>query len=74
MGEVARAIPGMTRETANRIVTCLLSKYEDHLEDAPPGGTYRDLYDVAADQPKPEYLRLYQEVKEGLAGLEVGWK
>ena len=46
MGEVARAVPGMSRASTNRIVNYLLGKYESHLEDAPSGGTYHDLYDA----------------------------
>jgi methylamine--corrinoid protein Co-methyltransferase len=64
MGETCKAAAGMDRETANRIVTYLLEKYEDKLDDAPEGDTFEKLYDSEKLEPLPHYQKLYEEVKE----------
>ncbi|MCL5025857.1 MAG: monomethylamine:corrinoid methyltransferase [Chloroflexi bacterium] len=74
LGEVAKAVPGMDRAKANAIVNYLLAKYEPHLKEPPDGQTYHELYDVASEVPKPEYLRLYRQAKEELAGLGVAFR
>ncbi|MCL5025459.1 MAG: monomethylamine:corrinoid methyltransferase [Chloroflexi bacterium] len=68
-GEVAKSAAGMTREQANELVLKMLDLYEPHLTDAPFGETYHELYDVEKEEPKEEYVRMYEEVKEELAGL-----
>jgi len=74
MGEVSKSAAGMKRTKANEIARYLLAKYEPNLRNAPAGGTYADLYDLDKDEPKPEYQRLYNEVKEELVGLGLEFR
>jgi methylamine--corrinoid protein Co-methyltransferase len=74
MGEVCKSAAGMPRKLANEIVKHLLSSYESSLKDAPDGYTYEHLYDVTMDQPRPQYLALYHEVKAELENLGLTFK
>jgi methylamine---corrinoid protein Co-methyltransferase len=71
LGEVTKAVPGMTRTKANEIVKYLLAKYEPNLKDPPMGWTYRELYDAEQEAPKVEYAGLYKKAKEELAQLGI---
>ncbi len=62
-GEVCKASAGIKREHANEIVRELHSRYKDRLMDAPEGYTFEQLYDLKKDEPKKEYLKMYEEVK-----------
>lgn len=65
MGEVCKASAGLKPEKANEIVNALLPKYEDKLEkDTPFGFTFSELYDLKKESPKPEYIQMYEEVKD----------
>ncbi len=68
-GEVAKSAGGMTREQANELVVKMLDLYEPHLQNAPHGQTYHELYDVDREEPRSEYVALYEEAKEELAKL-----
>jgi methylamine--corrinoid protein Co-methyltransferase len=74
MGEVSKSVPGMKRIKCNEIAQYLLAKYESRLRDAPAGWTYEQLYDVTRETPNPEYLELYNEVKEELARLGLEFR
>jgi hypothetical protein len=63
-GQVAKSAAGMTRHQANLLVLKMLDLYEPHLKDAPFGQTYHELYDVEREEPRPEYVSLYEEVLE----------
>ena len=67
--ELAQASVGMTRAEANELVLELLSKYQDHLADAPQGKRYQDCYDVATGEPGREYQDLFAEVMGELASM-----
>lgn len=69
--EIARAAAGMQADRANELVRSLLAKYEDEIELAPPGDRYQDCYDLRTGRPLDRYLRLYDEVKEELAGMGI---
>ncbi len=71
--EINQACVGMTRVEANQLVKQLLPKYEDHLTDAPAGKRYQDCYDVDTGEPSGQYVELYAEVKEELAGMGIGF-
>jgi methylamine--corrinoid protein Co-methyltransferase len=65
MGELCKASAGIKPEGANEIVKALLPRYESRLEkDTPFGFTFDQLYDVDEETPKPEYLRMYERVKD----------
>jgi len=78
MGEVGQAVTRqrMTLPQANELVLKLLPKYE-HIFNQPggnPGLPFDKVYDLETLQPIPEWLGMYQEVKQqvkemGLVGL-----
>ena len=59
----------MSREEANAIVNRLLALYEPGLKDSPIGKPFDEVYDLSALQPTPEWLGMYEEVKEELVGM-----
>jgi len=69
--EAAHAAAGMSRGRAAEIVGRLYAKYKDNLEldKAPKGAAFEQLYDLATLRPTAEHQRLYDELKEELAGL-----
>jgi len=69
--ELAHAITGMKADQANELVSRLLEKYEEEVEKAPTGKRYQDCYDLKTGKPVDDYLRLYEEVKDELAGLGI---
>jgi methylamine---corrinoid protein Co-methyltransferase len=66
MGEVSRAVTGMSRKEANRIVKYCLEKYEPTLGNPPKGERYQDLYDLKKLQPHDHWLEKFEMVKEDL--------
>ena len=66
--EVAHGVVGMTRSQGNEIVKRLLAKYEKDIPQAPKGEKYEECWDIQSKQPKPEYLELYQKIKQELTG------
>ena len=74
MGEVCKGAVGMDRKTAEHIVKYLLSKYEDHLKDAPAGWTFEELYDTEKLVPLEKYRTLYEEVKQELRSQGLNFK
>jgi len=69
--EAAIAASRLNREDANQIVIRLLEKYEAQIETPPGASRYQECYDVTTGKPSPEYVRLYDEVKEELAGMGI---
>ena len=69
--EMATAASEFDREQANELVIRLLERYEPQIEAAPSGSTYQQCYDVSTGRPGQDYLRLYDEVKEELAGMGI---
>jgi len=69
--EMAGAASKLKREGANEMVIELLGKYESQIGTAPSGSTYQECYDVTTGKPGEDYLRLYNEMKEELAGMGV---
>src|SRR5699024_849777 len=74
MGEVGRAVASqkITRGQANDMIIKLLDKYEHvfEMEDGNPGRAFDEAYDMATMNPIPEWLEMYEEVKNYLK--EIG--
>lgn len=69
MAEVAHSAAGMSRPEANRIVTELVSRYEDQIGKRPIGKRFDEVYDLENLRPTDEWLGVYNEVKDELAEL-----
>lgn len=69
--DMGKAATRINRQKANELVNRLLSKYESQIETAPRGSRYQDCYDVGTGKPGEAYVRLYDEVKEELAGIGI---
>jgi methylamine--corrinoid protein Co-methyltransferase len=69
--EMGIAAAKLDRATANDLVIRLLEKYESRIGEAPSGSRYQDCYDASTGKPGDDYLKLYDEVKEELAGMGV---
>jgi methylamine--corrinoid protein Co-methyltransferase len=67
MGEVGHAVTRqrVDLEQANRLVLALLEKYEPVFKQAGgnPGAPFTQAYDPDTVQPRPEWEKLYREVK-----------
>jgi len=74
MGETCKGAVGMDRITANRLVNYLLSQYEAKLKEPPEGETFERLYDLEKLEPLPNYMKLYEEVKEELRNQGLDFK
>jgi methylamine--corrinoid protein Co-methyltransferase len=75
MGEICKASAGIKPEKANEIVKILLPRYENRLEkEAPFGFTFSQLYDVDREAPKPNYLRMYEKVKDEFRGFGLAFR
>jgi methylamine--corrinoid protein Co-methyltransferase len=69
--EVMIAGAGMTRRDVNDIVKALIPRYRDDLFHPPVGESIRQCYDLATMRPKDDWLRIYEQAKEELAGMGV---
>jgi hypothetical protein len=72
--ELIEACTGMSRAQGNELALELLKKYEDNILDAPSGSRYQDCFDVESGKPCQDYVDLYAEVKEELAGMGFAYK
>jgi len=63
-GEVARAAAGLTRAQADTIVRKAVEQYEPLLATRPGGRSFADLYDPVSVRPRPDWLAIYDKVKE----------
>lgn len=72
--EVAHGVVGMTRLQGNEIVKRLLAKYEKDIPQALKGEKYQECWDIQSKEPKPEYLELYQKIKQELVGYGIQFK
>ncbi|MEM2896032.1 MAG: monomethylamine:corrinoid methyltransferase [Candidatus Bathyarchaeia archaeon] len=71
--EVAYASAKLKREDANEIVKSILGKYERHIQDAPEGSSFNELFDIDTLTPKSSYILTLNSVKSFLqdSGLDV---
>ena len=67
-GELLRAAVKLEREKAEEITQKAYEKYQDQLDKKPYGKPFHEVYDVESVQPRAEWLRLYEEVKNEVAG------
>jgi hypothetical protein len=67
--EVADAIirTGLNREKGGELMAKIIQKLRG--KTAPPPKPVTELYDLEIHQPKPEYARIYNKVKEELSSL-----
>ena len=74
--ETGRAVTEarMKREDANEIVKELLKKYENDVDKAPLGKTFRECYDVERKKPTQEYENLYKKIKKELHNIGIEYK
>jgi methylamine--corrinoid protein Co-methyltransferase len=69
-GEVFKSCAGMTRKDANEIAKKILPKYEDKLPNPDKGLSIYDCYDLKAQRPLPNYIEVYNKVRNEL--IELG--
>jgi methylamine---corrinoid protein Co-methyltransferase len=67
--EVAKASLGLSRREADKVVRELVNRYKNDLDKRPVGKHFTEVYDVVTVQPKPEWLAVYEEVKQELREL-----
>jgi len=56
----------ISRENANDIALALLKTYEENIENAPLGKSFRECYDVRKCKPSSEYMDLYKKTRKEL--------
>ena len=56
------------RFSPEEIVQKAYAKYEDDLTKQPYGKHFKEVYDLKTIQPTDEWLRMYEEVKNEVAG------
>ncbi|MFX0204750.1 MAG: monomethylamine:corrinoid methyltransferase [Candidatus Hodarchaeota archaeon] len=61
----------LSRTDANELVLTLLKTYEENIENAPLGKSFRECYDTKKVKPSPEYIDLYRKTREELSDLGV---
>ncbi|MHA1468136.1 MAG: monomethylamine:corrinoid methyltransferase, partial [Promethearchaeota archaeon] len=61
----------ISRGDANELVLALLKTYENDIEDASIGKSFRECYDVRKIRPSPEYMTLYKKTKKELEDIGV---
>jgi methylamine---corrinoid protein Co-methyltransferase len=67
--EVARTMPGLTREHANELLSQIVPLYVDELPNKPIGKPFEEVYDVETVEPTAEWQGIYDEVKEELIDM-----
>ncbi len=61
----------ISRGDANELALTLLKTYENDIEDAPIGKSFRECYDVRRIKPSPEYMTLYKKTKKELEDIGI---
>lgn len=69
--DMIKASAKLKREQANELVNKLLEKYESRIAESPEGKTYQELYDIPSGEPKDEYQKLVDSVKEELVRIGI---
>jgi len=69
--EMGLAAAQLDRSKANELVLRVMEKYEDQIADAPPGSCYQECFNPETGKPGDEYQKLYDAVKEELAGMGI---
>lgn len=68
-GDVFKSCAGMTREAANEIAKKLLPRYEEKLGAPDKGLPISECFDLAKQQPKDNYIELFNRVRNELIDL-----
>ncbi|MHA1967631.1 MAG: monomethylamine:corrinoid methyltransferase, partial [Candidatus Hodarchaeales archaeon] len=63
----------ISRGDANELALTLLKTYENQIEDAPLGKSFRECYDVQRCRPSTEYMALYKDTRRELVDLGVSF-
>jgi methylamine--corrinoid protein Co-methyltransferase len=63
----------ISRGDANELALTLLKTYENQIEDAPLGKSFRECYDVQRCRPSTEYMTLYKDTRRELVDLGVSF-
>ena len=71
MGEIMDAVAGMERDKANGLLKKVLEVAWQKVPETSAPRSFPDAYDLKTVQPKPEYQKDYETVKENLARLGV---
>jgi len=69
--EVARTMPGLTRQHANELVSRLVHLYQPEMKKKPIGKPFEQVYDVENIEPTAEWQNIYDEVKEELIAMGI---
>ena len=67
-GELLGAASKLNRGQAEEIVQKAYARYEGDLNKQPYGKHFKDVYDLKTIQPTDEWLKMYEEVKNEVAG------
>jgi len=67
--EVARTMPGLTREHANELLTQIVPLYQSDLEKKPIGKPFEQVYDIETVEPTAEWQGIYDEVRGELIAM-----
>lgn len=67
-GELLSAACKLNRDQAEKIVQKAYAKYEADLTKQPYGKHFKEVYDLKTIQPTDEWLKMYEEVKNEVAG------
>jgi methylamine---corrinoid protein Co-methyltransferase len=67
-GELLGAASKLNRQQAEEIVQKAYAKYEADLSTQPYGKHFKEVYDLKTIQPTAEWQKMYQEVKNEVAG------
>lgn len=71
LGEVSRAVTGMSRQQANELILRIVERYENTFKEPRIGLPFPEVYDETTVQPRKNWLDVYARVKEELARLGV---
>ena len=68
-GEVAHAAAGLSRKDANEMICQFQKHYVPVLDKKPIGKSFLEAYDPIKVEPTPQWLEIYQKVKEDVAKI-----
>jgi hypothetical protein len=71
VAEIAHAASGMSLEKVNEIVKTVLPKYEDAIKNPDVGKSVTEVYDLEKFEAKPEWQKMYDEVKQEAVDLGI---
>jgi hypothetical protein len=61
----------LSRSDANEIALALLKTYEEDIENAPLGKSFRECYDIRKVKPSVEYMNLFAKIQKELKDIGV---